>query len=82
MKIINFIHNPGAGKGQHNKKELWELLKQKSDECRYFSTKKGGWKEFDSHADLLPRAGGDGTGRIGDSDIAPSVCPSTRGRPR
>lgn len=61
MKQVQLIHNPGAGDESHSKDDLKDLLEQNGYECSYVSTKKKGWKEFESDADLLLIAGGDGT---------------------
>lgn len=61
MKRIHLIHNPGAGDESYGKDDLKNLLEECGYDCSYFSTKKKGWKEFDSDADMLLIAGGDGT---------------------
>ena len=63
MKQVTLLHNPNAGDEEHNKKELKSLLKGNGLECRYFSTKEKGWKNFNTDTDLLAIAGGDGTVR-------------------
>ena len=61
MKQVQLVHNPGAGDETHNKEELEKLLKEQGYECSYASTKKKGWKDFETDSDLLLIAGGDGT---------------------
>jgi len=61
MKLVQLFHNPGAGDEEHSKNDLIDLLEENGYECRYLSTKKKGWEEFDGRADLLVIAGGDGT---------------------
>ena len=63
MKQVTLLHNPNAGDEEHNKKELKSLLKGNGWECRYYSTKDKGWKNFEANTDLLVIAGGDGTVR-------------------
>jgi diacylglycerol kinase (ATP) len=63
MKTATLLHNPKAGDEEHSKKELTELVEATGYQCRYFSTKKDGWTDFDSDVDLLIIAGGDGTVR-------------------
>ena len=63
MKQVTLLHNPDSGEEDHFKKELKSLVKGNGFECRYFSTKEKGWKDFDTDTDLLAIAGGDGTVR-------------------
>jgi len=60
MKIVNLLHNPGAGNEDHTKQELIFLLKENGFECRYSSIKKG-WKKINDKVDFIVAAGGDGT---------------------
>lgn len=60
MKIVNLLHNPGAGSEDHTKKELISLLEENGFECRYSSIKKG-WKKINDKVDFIVAAGGDGT---------------------
>lgn len=63
MKLVQLIHNPGAGDEKHSRDDLTEMLEAEGYECTYLSTKIKGWKDFDTHADILLVAGGDGTVR-------------------
>ena len=63
MKLAQLFHNPGAGDEEHSKRELIDILEANNYECRYVSTKKKDWKDFDTDSDLLVIAGGDGTVR-------------------
>jgi diacylglycerol kinase (ATP) len=63
MKSVHVIHNPHAGDRLYDKAALKRLLKRNGLVCRYFSTKKKGWKKFDENSGLLVIAGGDGTVR-------------------
>jgi diacylglycerol kinase family enzyme len=63
MKKVTLLHNPAAGGEDHNKKELKSLVTGNGFECRYFSTKDKGWKDFDNGSDVVAIAGGDGTVR-------------------
>ncbi len=63
MKKVTLLHNPAAGGEDHNKKELKSLVTGNGFECRYFSTKEKGWKDFNNGSDLVAIAGGDGTVR-------------------
>lgn len=63
---VTLIHNPGAGKGQHDADELVRLLSEAGHDVRYQSSKDDGWKRaLKKRADLVAVAGGDGTvGRV------------------
>jgi diacylglycerol kinase (ATP) len=61
MTEATLLHNPKAGDEEHSKKKLLDLLEKNGYDCRYSSTKKDGWNEFDTDVDLLIVAGGDGT---------------------
>jgi YegS/Rv2252/BmrU family lipid kinase len=61
MKVSTLIHNPGAGAEKYTKEQLISRIESLGYECRYSSTKKKGWKDFDSETDFLIIAGGDGT---------------------
>ena len=61
MKVSTLIHNPGAGAEKYSKEQLISRIESLGYECRYSSTKKKGWKDFDSETDFLIIAGGDGT---------------------
>jgi diacylglycerol kinase (ATP) len=62
MKLVQLIHNPGAGEKKYRKKEITGLIRAGGFDCRYFSTKK---KKFPilREADLYAIAAGDGTVR-------------------
>jgi diacylglycerol kinase (ATP) len=63
---VTLIHNPGAGKGEHDADELVSLLSEAGHDVRYQSSKDDGWKHaLKKRADLVAVAGGDGTvGRV------------------
>ncbi|WP_439558729.1 diacylglycerol/lipid kinase family protein [Dyadobacter sp.] len=61
MKSVTVFHNPKAGDQAHSKKELVALIERHGYECRYYSTKKKGYKNFKKDTDLIVAAGGDGT---------------------
>src|SRR2546423_14870138 len=61
MRIVSLLHNPKAGNESHDKKKLREAIESAGFECRYLSTKKNGWKDFDEQVDFIVVAGGDGT---------------------
>ncbi|MGH9857612.1 MAG: diacylglycerol/lipid kinase family protein [Acidobacteriota bacterium] len=63
MKVAKVLHNPGAGDEEHSKKELISLIESNGFECKYSSTKKKRWKDFEPKIDFLVAAGGDGTVR-------------------
>jgi diacylglycerol kinase family enzyme len=59
---VTLIHNPGAGKRQHDAEDLLRLLSEAGHEVRYQSSKDDGWKRaLKKRADLVTVAGGDGT---------------------
>ena len=78
---ITLMHNPKAGDGKHDKKELIAALKETGHRVTYQSTKKKGYKKaLTKRSDLVLAAGGDGTvGKVGrklvDTGIALSVLP-------
>ena len=63
MQKLQILHNPGAGDEKYTREHLIELLENKGYQCSYLSTKQDKWKKFDTNADLLLIAGGDGTVR-------------------
>jgi diacylglycerol kinase (ATP) len=63
MKNAILIHNPQAGGTELSKKKLIGLLEDNDFGCRYLSTKAKGWKDFETDADFIVVAGGDGTVR-------------------
>lgn len=63
MKLAKLLHNPGAGDEEHDRKDLIALIESSGFRCRYSSTKKEDWKDFEQDVDFLVVAGGDGTVR-------------------
>jgi diacylglycerol kinase (ATP) len=64
MKYAKLLHNPGAGEGDYDKKELVSMVQSAGFGCSYSSTKKEGWENFESkEIDFIILAGGDGTVR-------------------
>lgn len=61
MRLVQLIHNPGAGDEEHEKEDLIELVEKYGFDCRYSSTKKKLEEAFDEEAEFLIVAGGDGT---------------------
>jgi diacylglycerol kinase family enzyme len=62
MKHAKLLHNPGAGEGEHSKRNLISTISAAGYECSYSSTKKKGWEKIGAkEADFLVLAGGDGT---------------------
>lgn len=61
MKLTQLIHNPKAGEEDHYKKELLALIESEGFNCRYSSTKKDDWQQFEPDLDFVIVAGGDGT---------------------
>jgi len=58
---ITLLHNPGAGRGKHDKKKLLKRLADAGHKPRYESTKSKGWKKaLRKKTDLVLSAGGDG----------------------
>ena len=78
---ITLIHNPKAGRGKHDKKELMAALAKAGHHATYQSTKKGDYKkDLKRPTDLILVAGGDGTVekvacRLIDTGIPLSVLP-------
>ena len=63
MQKVQILHNPGAGDEKYAREHLIEFLEKNGYHCSYLSTKQDKWKNFDTNADLLLIAGGDGTVR-------------------
>jgi len=64
MKIIQIIHNPTAGDGNHSKESLADMVLQAGHEYTYASTDEADWKDFHQNKrDAFLVAGGDGTVR-------------------
>jgi diacylglycerol kinase (ATP) len=63
MKLAKLLHNPGAGDEEHDREDLVTLIESSGFRCRYSSTKKEDWKDFEQDVDFLVVAGGDGTVR-------------------
>jgi len=61
------MHNPTAGRGKHDKRELMAALANAGHHAIYQSTKKSDYKKaLKKPADLVLAAGGDGTvGKVG-----------------
>ena len=58
---VTLLHNPTAGRGKHDKKQLLKALAKRGHETRYASTKKKNWeKKLKKKTDLVLAAGGDG----------------------
>ena len=79
MRII-LMHNPKAGRGKHNKKDLLNALAKAGYHAIYQSTKTDYKKALKKSVDLVIAAGGDGTVRkVGceliDTGIPLSVLP-------
>jgi len=78
---ITLIHNPKAGRGKHDKKELMVALAKAGHHATYQSTKKSDYKKaLKRPTDLVLVAGGDGTvGKVAcrliDTGIPLSVLP-------
>jgi diacylglycerol kinase family enzyme len=79
--LITLIHNPKAGRGKHDKKELMVALAKAGHHATYQSTKKNDYKKaLKRPTDLVLVAGGDGTvGKVAcrliDTGIPLSVLP-------
>jgi diacylglycerol kinase family enzyme len=61
MKIVNLLHNPGAGNEDHSEEELVSLLEANGFECQYSSMDNKAWKKIGEKVDFIVAAGGDGT---------------------
>src|SRR5205807_4543278 len=78
---ITLMHNPKAGNGKHDEKELMKILAMAGHQVTYQSTKeKSHKKALEKSADLVIAAGGDGTvGKVGrkliDSGVPLSILP-------
>jgi len=64
MNLIQIIHNPTAGEGQHSREQLIEMVTASGHGYHYASTDDSGWKDFHlNKIDAYLVAGGDGTVR-------------------
>ncbi|MDT0647949.1 diacylglycerol kinase family protein [Zunongwangia sp. F260] len=65
MKMVQIVHNPTAGSGEHNKEELIEIIEASGYRAQYVSTDYVFWKkQLDlQETDAILLAGGDGTVR-------------------
>jgi diacylglycerol kinase (ATP) len=78
---ITLIHNPKAGHGTHNKKELVDALAKSGYHAIYRSTEKAAYKKaLEESTDFVVAAGGDGTikkiaSHLVDSGIRLTVLP-------
>ena len=61
MKTAKLLHNPNAGEGKYDKKELISLIEAGGYKCNYASTKKDDWDNIEPEVDFIVIAGGDGT---------------------
>ena len=79
---VTLIHNPGAGRQEHDAKALLNLLRRAGHKPRYQSADEKGWDAvLDKRADLVAVAGGDGTvagvtRRMVGRDMPVAVLPS------
>ncbi len=63
MQHVQVIHNPGAGDEKHSKEQIISLLTENGYRISYLNTKEDDWKKFNTTADIILVAGGDGTVR-------------------
>lgn len=63
MEKAKILHNPNAGKQEHDRKKLTSLLKSRGFDCGYSSTKELDWQKLKNDIDFIVIAGGDGTVR-------------------
>jgi diacylglycerol kinase (ATP) len=79
---VTLIHNPGAGRQEHDAKALLKLLRRAGHKPRYQSSDEKGWDGvLEKRADLVVVAGGDGTvagvtRRMVGRDMPVAVLPS------
>ena len=79
---VTLIHNPGAGRQDHDAKALLKLLRRAGHKPRYQSADEKGWdRVLDKRADLVAVAGGDGTvagvtRRMVGRDVPVAILPS------
>src|SRR5437868_9421489 len=78
---VSLMHNPKAGRGKHDKKNLLKALARAGHQPCYQSTKSKGWKKaLKKKTDLVLTAGGDGTtakvaARLVDTGVPLSILP-------
>ena len=78
---ITLLHNPKAGRGKHDAKELISALAKAGHKARYQSTKEDGWKKaLKKKTDLVLAAGGDGAvgkvaARLVDTGVPLAILP-------
>src|SRR5690349_359180 len=78
---ITLMHNPKAGHGRHDKRELMHALDKAGHKALYQSTKEDGWKKaLKKETDLVLAAGGDGAvgkvaARLVDTGIPLAILP-------
>ncbi len=79
---VTLIHNPGAGRQEHDAEVLMKLLRGAGHKPRYQSSDEKGWDAvLDKRADLVAVAGGDGTvagvtRRMVGRDVPVAILPS------
>lgn len=63
-KVVQILHNPTAGDGQHSKENLIKIVHTAGYDYQYVSTDDNNWKDFsENNIDFILLAGGDGTVR-------------------
>lgn len=63
-KLVQIIHNPTAGNGNHSKDDLVKIVSTAGYDYKYVSTDEDDWKDFTNNTfDFILLAGGDGTVR-------------------
>jgi diacylglycerol kinase (ATP) len=78
---VTLMHNPNAGRGKHDEKQLMLALAEAGHKARYQSTKENDWKKaLKKKTDLVLAAGGDGAvgkvaARLVDTGIPLAILP-------